>query len=124
MVGWAGETDLDVEWSHAIAPGANILLVETPVDETEGTAGFPQIVEAENYVINHHLGGVISQSFSATEESFPTAKSLLELRSAYLNAYRQGVTVLAASGDSASKAPFPSASREKPMTANPRENAS
>lgn len=100
MVGWAGETDLDVEWSHAIAPGANILLVETPVDETEGTAGFPQIVEAENYVINHHLGGVISQSFSATQESFPTAKSLLELRSAYLNAYRQGVTVLAASGDS------------------------
>ena len=73
MVGWAGETTLDVEWSHAMAPGANILLVETPVAETEGTAGFPQIVEAENYVIDHHLGDVISQSFGATEETFPTA---------------------------------------------------
>src|SRR5207302_6022695 len=26
---WAGEISLDVEWAHAIAPGANILLVET-----------------------------------------------------------------------------------------------
>jgi len=26
--GWAGEISLDVEWAHAIAPGANILLVE------------------------------------------------------------------------------------------------
>ena len=102
MVGWAGETTLDVEWAHTIAPGANILLVETPVSETEGTAGFPQIVEAENYVVDHHLGGVISQSFSATEQTFPTPQSLLDLRSAYINAARQGVTVLTASGDSGS----------------------
>jgi subtilase family serine protease len=99
MDGWAGETTLDVEWSHSMAPGANILLVETPVAETEGVAGFPQIVEAENYVINHHLGQVISQSFGATEQTFPTAQSLLRLRSAYENAYRHHVTVLAASGD-------------------------
>src|SRR5262249_20652359 len=26
--GWAGEIALDVEWAHAIAPGASILLVE------------------------------------------------------------------------------------------------
>jgi subtilase family serine protease len=102
MVGWAGETTLDVEWAHTMAPGANILLVETPVSETEGTTGFPQIVKAENYVIDHHMGGVISQSFGATEETFPTAQSLLDLRSAYLNANAQDVTVLAASGDSGS----------------------
>src|SRR5262245_32680800 len=28
--GWALETALDVEWAHAIAPGAKILLVEAP----------------------------------------------------------------------------------------------
>jgi subtilase family serine protease len=99
MVGWAGETTLDVEWSHVVAPGANIVLVETPVAETEGTGGFPQIVEAENYVINHHLGDIISQSFGATEETFPTAQSLLDLRSAYINASKHGITVLAATGD-------------------------
>ena len=98
-VGWAGETTLDVEWAHTIAPGANILLVETPVDETEGTAGFPQIVTAENYVINHHLGQVISQSFGATEPTFPSAASILALRSANFNALKNHVTVLAATGD-------------------------
>jgi subtilase family serine protease len=98
-VGWAGETTLDVEWSHTMAPGANILLVETPVAETEGTTGFPQIVKAENYVINHHLGQVISQSFGATEGTFPSAASIMGLRSAYQNAARNQVTVLAATGD-------------------------
>ena len=99
MVGWAGETTLDVEWAHALAPGANILLVETPVSETEGVTGFPQIVAAENYVIDHHLGQVISQSFGATELTFPSRQSLLSLRSAVVNAAQHGVTMLAAAGD-------------------------
>ncbi len=99
MAGWAVETTLDVEWAHTIAPGAAILLVETPVSETEGVQGFPEIVKAENYVIDHGLGDVISQSFGATEETFPDAESLLQLRSAFKNAKEHHVTVLAASGD-------------------------
>jgi subtilase family serine protease len=99
MVGWAEETTLDVEWSHAIAPGAKILLVETPVAETEGVVGFPQIIAAENYVINHHLGDVISQSFGATEATFTRPDQILDLRSAYKNAAAHHVTVLGASGD-------------------------
>jgi subtilase family serine protease len=97
--GWAIETSLDVEYAHAMAPGANILLVETPVSETEGITGFPQIVEAENYVIDHHLAGVITQSFGATEQTFTSPSQILALRSAYINAAASGVTVLAASGD-------------------------
>ena len=99
MVGWAGETTLDVEWAHAVAPGANILLVETPVSETEGVHGFPQIIAAEKYVLNHHLGDVISQSFSATEETFPTKATIQGLRGAYRLAQKDHVTVLTASGD-------------------------
>jgi subtilase family serine protease len=99
MVGWAQETTLDVEWAHVIAPKANILLVETPVSETEGVTGFPEIVTAENYVIDHHLANVISQSFGATEETFPNAQALLNLRSAFQNAQQNNVTVLGASGD-------------------------
>jgi subtilase family serine protease len=98
--GWAGETDLDVEYAHAIAPGASILLVETPTAENEGRTGFPAIVKAETYVVDHHLGGVISQSFSASERSFASPQHLLSLRSAYQDAAVKGVTVLAASGDS------------------------
>jgi subtilase family serine protease len=99
MVGWATETSLDVEYSHAMAPGADILLVETPVNETVGTVGFGDIVKAENYVIKNNLGDVISQSFGAPEETFPSAKSIESLRSAYKAAAKAGVTVLAAAGD-------------------------
>ena len=101
QTGWAGETTLDVEYAHVMAPGASILLVETPTSENEGTTGFPQIVAAEEYVIEHHLGDVISQSFGATEQTFPTAQSLLALRTAYIEAAEpaNNVTVLAASGD-------------------------
>ncbi len=99
MSGWAGETTLDVEWAHAMAPGASLLLVETPVAETEGVAGLPEMIRAENYVINHHLGQVISQSFGATEQTFPSVGSILRLRSAYINAFLHQVTVLAATGD-------------------------
>jgi subtilase family serine protease len=99
MAGWAEETSLDVQWAHSIAPGANLLLVETPVSETEGVQGFPEIVTAENFVINHHLGDVISQSFGATENTFPSVPALLQLRSAIRNAFAHHVTMLGASGD-------------------------
>lgn len=104
---WALETSLDVEYAHAIAPGANILLVETPVAETEGAVGFKQIVAAENYVITHEKalgitgGAVISQSFGATEQTFGSgfAQKIQPFRTAFTAAQTAGVTVLAASGD-------------------------
>ena len=99
MAGWAQETTLDVEYAHALAPGANILLVETPVSETEGVTGFPQIVQAEQYALAHYDVGVISQSFSATEETFKDYGQLAPLRAAYKDADSRQVTVLAASGD-------------------------
>jgi subtilase family serine protease len=100
MAAWADETTLDVEWAHVMAPAARIVLVETPTSENEGTSGFPQIVKAEKYVLAHHLGEVISQSFGATEQTFPKGK-LRPLRGAYTEAALPGheVTVLAASGD-------------------------
>ena len=99
MVGWASETTLDVEWAHTIAPGARILLVETPGGGPTGTVSMDQIVRAEKYVIRHHLGGVISQSFVATEQAIGSA-AIRSLRGAYLAASAGHVTVLAGSGDS------------------------
>ena len=109
MVGWAGETTLDVQAAHAIAPGANIVLVETPVSETEGVTGFPQIVQAEQDVLSNPAKygipgriAVISQSFSATEETFTGLRQVEPLRASYELAASRGhnVTVLTASGDS------------------------
>jgi len=99
---WALEVSLDVETAHAIAPMANILLVTTPTAETLGVQGFPQMMAAENYVVQHHLATVISQSFGSAEEAFGSAQSLLQLRYAFVAAAQNGVTVLAASGDGGS----------------------
>jgi subtilase family serine protease len=107
MAAKAGETTLDVQWSHAMAPGANILLVETPVQETLSGGGFPQFMAAENYVIRHNLGDVISQSFSLPEQNFPSRSALLGLRYAYRDARRHQVTVLAATNDFGAAGPTP-----------------
>jgi subtilase family serine protease len=96
------EATLDVEWSHVMAPGASILLVETPTEENQGATGFPQIVQAEKFVLRHKLGQVISQSFAATEQTFSHKSdyaALRDLRGAYQLAYRDHVTVVAGSGD-------------------------
>ncbi len=103
-VGWAIETTLDVEYAHAMAPGAKIVLAETAVSETEGVTGFPEMMAAEKYLIDQGVGDVISQSFGATENTFPgfargRYSSLLSLRYAFADAAAHRVTVLAASGD-------------------------
>jgi subtilase family serine protease len=106
---WALEVSLDVETAHAIAPAANIILVATPTAETLGVQGFPQMMAAEQYVIDNHLANVISQSFASAEDAFGSAQSLENLRYAFKSAAQHGVTVLGSSGDggtaNASKAP-------------------
>ncbi|MEV0741103.1 S53 family peptidase [Streptomyces sp. NPDC050549] len=104
MTGWAGETTLDVEMAHAVAPDAKIVLVETAVAETEGVTGLPEMMNAEKYLIDHGVGDVITQSFGATENTFPgfdqgDFSSIKKLRYAFQDAHRKHVTVLASSGD-------------------------
>src|SRR5438477_6791149 len=96
---WALEVSLDVEWAHAIAPEANILLVTTPTAEVLGVQGFTVMMAAEQYVVDHHLANVISQSFASAEDAFGSAQSLLSLRHAFVSASQNGVTVLGSSGD-------------------------
>jgi subtilase family serine protease len=97
--GWALEVSLDVEWAHATAPKANILLVTTPTAETLGVQGFPQMMAAEDYVVQNHLADVISQSFGSGEGAFGSSQSLLNLRYAFVDAQANHVSVFASSGD-------------------------
>jgi subtilase family serine protease len=99
---WALEVALDVETAHAMAPGANILLVATPTAETLGVQGLPTMMNAEQYVIDHHMADVISQSFGTAEDAFGSQQSLLNLRHAFVSAAQAGITVLASSGDGGS----------------------
>lgn len=100
--GWVVETALDVEWAHAMAPKANILNVTTNPAETQGVQGLQQMMNAEQYIVDHQQATVITQSFGTTEENFDGTQSLLNLRHAYISAAQNGVTVLASSGDGGS----------------------
>src|SRR5580658_1608468 len=59
------EINLDVEWSHALAPGANIILLVPP------SASFADINNATVYAITYGLGNVISGSYGAPESLVP-----------------------------------------------------
>ena len=102
QVGWAAETTLDVEWAHALAPGASIVLLTSPVNETEGVQGLPEFLQLEQYALDHHLGKIISQSWVATENTLfdPAGQQVMaDFERFYLRAALENVTVLASSGD-------------------------
>ena len=91
---WALETSLDVEWAHTIAPQANILLMTTNPAETLGVQGFPAMMNAEQYVVDHHEANVITQSFGAAEETFGGTQSLLNLRHAFTSAAANNLSLI------------------------------
>jgi subtilase family serine protease len=98
---WALEVALDVEWAHATAPLANIMLVTTPTAETLGVQGFEQFMNAEQTVVDNHMADVITQSFGAGEGSFHDGlAALLNMRQAFTDARANHVSVFASTGDS------------------------
>jgi autotransporter-associated beta strand protein len=88
--GWSLEESLDVEWAHAVAPAANIILVEA------NSTSYSDLFTAVDWARNDPGVTAVSMSFSGTESS-----------SVY-NSYNYhfttppghpGVTFLAATGD-------------------------
>ena len=65
------EESLDVEWAHAIAPGANIVVLVTP---NVFDSGFPQDIDiAVLFATANHLGNVMSFSYGLPEIFFAPA---------------------------------------------------
>lgn len=100
--GWAFETSLDLQWAHAIAPDAKLVLLAANPAETEGVQGFPSIFIGEQYAIAHYPGAVMSQSFAVTEQSFNSAaaQQVSRFDQVYAQAKANHVTVVSSSGDS------------------------
>lgn len=97
---WAGETDLDVESVHELAPGATIIVAATPVDETEGMVGLPEMMTAIDYLRVHKLANVVSMSFYASEDTFPSRTATKQLLDPTLRrASAAGITLVACTGD-------------------------
>jgi subtilase family serine protease len=97
--GWAGEIALDVEWAHAIAPGAKILLVEAR------SSSFSDLMSAVNYARSQPGVVTVSMSWGASEFSGETSSSY----QSYFTtpAGHTGITFVGASGDSGAPAIWP-----------------
>jgi subtilase family serine protease len=92
------EESLDVEWAHAIAPGANIVVLVTPNVATN--AGFAEDIDvAILYTLANHLGNVMSFSYGLPEIDFAPADLDLTNLLTQLAAI-SGVSANFSSGDS------------------------
>ncbi len=93
--GWALEISLDIQWAHAIAPGAKILLVEA------SSSSFTNLLAAEDYAKTH--AQYVSNSWGGSEFSGETS---------YDSHFSQsGVSFFVSAGDAGLPAEYPSASR-------------
>jgi subtilase family serine protease len=66
------EINIDVEWAHAIAPGANINLIVPP------SASFADVDEAQLTSVVYHLADTLSGSYGSIEAFDPTSELLTE----------------------------------------------
>jgi subtilase family serine protease len=93
-LGWSIETSLDVEYAHAMAPGANIVLV------VAATSSGNAIHVAEAAAIKKYPGSIMSQSFGTAEFSIEGNNAqIAQAHKNYLAAQAAGITVLASAGD-------------------------
>ncbi len=87
---WSQEASLDVEWAHAIAPGAHILLVEAASD------GLSDLLAGVDYAREQPGVSVVSMSWGAAE--YPT--EWVDDNHFLTPAGHQGVTFVTSAGDS------------------------
>lgn len=93
--GWATEIALDVQWAHATAPLARLVLIEAP------DAGVGNLSKAVA-LANKMGAGVVSMSFGAAEGSWTSSYD-----STFATA---GMSYLAATGDDGASVSWPSVS--------------
>lgn len=115
QLGWAEETTLDVEWAHASAPGAKIILVVANNDQGS------TIQAAQQYAIGLASQGVLSLSFGVQEASINNGANNTQLTAAHA-IYEQAaspaynVTVIASAGDAGSTGGFTFANPQYPAS--------
>ena len=98
--GWASEIALDVEWAHAIAPGASILLVEA------NSNSMSDLMAAVNYARNQPGVVAISMSWGGGEFSGETTYDATFTTPAG----HVGVSFFASSGDTGAPVSYPAVS--------------
>lgn len=97
--GWQGEESLDIEWAHAMAPNAQIVLMEAASPTNANL--FAAVTAANNYIAAHGGKGEVSLSWGGSETSGETS---------YDHYFTQSGTVYFASSGDSPGVIYPSAS--------------
>ena len=90
------ESDLDLEWSSAVAPGAAIKFVVAATTDT--TLG---VDLAAQYIVDHNVAPIVSESYGICEAALGTAGNQF-FNQLWQQAAAQGMSVFISSGDSGS----------------------
>jgi kumamolisin len=88
--GWNGEESLDIEWAHAMAPNAQIVLMEA--SSASNSALYQAVTAANSYIVAHGGKGEVSMSWGGSETSSETSSDHYFTQS--------GVVYFASAGDS------------------------
>jgi subtilase family serine protease len=93
--GWYGEETLDVEAVHALAPGANIVF------SAARSCNDPDLLAAENRIIDNHSAQIISNSWGSTGDIDPKTQGALlkAYTQTFLQAAAEGIGIFFSSGD-------------------------
>ena len=96
--GWTIETSLDVQYAHAMAPGANIVL------DVADTSSGNSLNAAETTAIGLYPGAIFSQSFGIPEifltKTTGNGGQVMQAQQNYANGIAVGDTFFASAGDS------------------------
>jgi subtilase family serine protease len=93
---WGPETSADIEYAHAMAPGARLVLVVSPSDD------FADMADVEASCLRNYPGAILIQSFGEdeTDANDPAVRAAFDsLHATYRAVVRSGGTVIAAGGD-------------------------
>jgi subtilase family serine protease len=95
LLNWALETSLDVEWAHALAPGAKIVLAVAANSDPDN------FVQVEQEVLARYPTAIVSQSFGTDETGYWALSdaTMSAFDTLYAQHVTRGGTVVTSSGD-------------------------
>ncbi|MGH9712565.1 MAG: S53 family peptidase [Candidatus Acidiferrales bacterium] len=107
------EADIDTQWAGAVAKGATIDLVIAP--NTNASAG---VDTAAQYVVQHNLAPILSESFGNCETTLGNATNQF-FNGLWSQAAAEGITVIVSTGDNGSAGcEFPNPNLTSPQPAS------